>query len=60
MIFFEETKYNHTDKYVDKIVVYFLLKNYGKSKEFLDFVKIKGDYELIIQEFINYFNLLNH
>ena len=60
MIFFEETKYNHTDKYVDKIVVYFLLKNYGKNKEFLDLVKIIGDYELIIQEFINYFNLLNH
>ena len=57
--FIEETKHNHTDKYIDKIVVYFLLKNYGKSKEFLDYAKIKGDYELIIQEFINHFQFVD-
>ena len=54
--FIEETKHNHTDKYIDKMTYYFLLLNYGKKKEFLDYAMLKGDYELIIQNLINHLN----
>jgi hypothetical protein len=54
--FIEETKHNHTDKYIDKMTYYFLLLNYGKKKEFLDYAMLKGDYELILQNLINHLN----
>ena len=54
--FIEETKHNHTDKYIDKMTYYFLLLNNGKKKEFLDYAMLKGDYELIIQNLINHLN----
>lgn len=54
--FIEETKHNHTDKYIDKMTYYFLLLNYGMKKEFSDYAIIKGDYELIIQNLINHLN----
>ena len=52
--FIEEAKHNHTDKYIDKITYYFLLLNYGKQNEFLEYAMWKGDYELIIQSLINH------
>ena len=52
--FVEEAKHNHTDKYIDKITYYFLLLNYGKQNEFLEYAMWKGDYELIIQSLINH------
>ena len=54
--FIEETKHNHTDKYIDKITYYSLLLNYGKKKEFFEYAMLKGDYELIIQNLINHLN----
>ena len=54
--FIEETKHNHTDKYIDKMTYYFLLLNNGKKKEFLDYAMLKGDYELIIQNLLNHLN----
>ena len=54
--FIEETKHNHTDKYIDKMTYYFLLLNFGKKKEFTDYAMLKGDYELIIQNLINHLN----
>ena len=54
--FIEETKHNHTDKYIDKMTYYFLLLNNGKKKEFLDYALLKGDYELIIQNLLNHLN----
>ena len=54
--FIEEAKHNHNDKYIDKMTYYFLLLNYGKKKEFLDYAMLKGDYELIIQNLINHLN----
>jgi len=54
--FIEETKHNHTDKYIDKMTYYFLLLNNRKKKEFLDYAMLKGDYELIIQNLLNHLN----
>lgn len=52
--FIEELRYGYLDKYVDKKILYNMLQNFGKEKEFVDYAMIKGDYELIVQ------NLLSH
>ena len=46
--------YIDSKKYLDKLIIFYFLRNYGKHKDFVEFAGLKNDYMAII------FDLLNH